>query len=240
MDNINTAIAGSNYSIVLKDDGSVWSFGANVYGETGIGYLEVVNNEPTKILDNAKEIFSNGAAGFAIINDEEKTIWRWGSNYVDYVGVSDKFISAEPKPYIKDAKYIFNKSGYNLVIKQDDSLWIYGESEEKEQLYMTDGTVIEAPYKICDGVKCVSGTDRVSDIDITVVLKDDGCIYLAEYNENDDYQWSFHKIADNIKSTDNTVNEDSFQDVSQLKQGNTYGVFSGDEVYVWNGKIYRY
>lgn len=214
MDDVYQAVSNRGYSIVLKKDGSVWSFGKDIYGETGIGHAEVFNNSPTKIMEDASGIFANGASSFASMNDG-KTVWRWGSIYTDYVGVSEQQMVTTPQPYIRNAQYVYNEPGYNFVIKDDQSLYIYGNTEDAETLDIGIRQYIDAPYKICDNV--VSITDAVYEYvpdHADIILDNKQAMYTLEIS--DDSEFIFKKIANNIGGSNKP--EAKFSDIEDLNE----------------------
>lgn len=79
---------GRNFTLMLKNDGTVWSSGSNRYGQLGYaaGYEKLFDKEadinanfqPIKELSNIKAVYAAEQTGFAI--DSGGTVWSWGSN----------------------------------------------------------------------------------------------------------------------------------------------------------------
>ena len=208
MDNVKSAVANGALTIVLKNDGTVWTFGYDYAGQLGIGVRYVVNNTPTQILSDIKRIFASGEACFALDNDN--TLWRWGSNYTGYAG-SDGVL--KPEKYIENASYVTNMPSYNLVVKIDGSLWLYGESE-------TDGGEIsKKPLEITDNVVSACGIYAdTGEIDRAIVLKDDGSLMLLtmprEHFDNLDKALTLKKLMYNVRLPDEAPIVKSFSDIS--------------------------
>ena len=211
MDDVYQAAALSENSIVLKKDGSVWSFGGDIAGETGIGYYYVTNNVPTKILDGAIGIFANCLSSFAVMNDG--TVWRWGTIYSGYAGIGEDQMVTTPQPYIKNARYAYNGHGYNLVIKNDQSLYMYGNTEDSETLLIDDRQCIDVPYKICDNVVSIAGTEYIAD-HLNFILDNKQAMYSVEIS--DDSEVIFNKIANNIGGANKS--NATFSDIEDLSE----------------------
>jgi alpha-tubulin suppressor-like RCC1 family protein len=71
--------AGEECIYVIKDDGSLWSWGSNEHGMRGDGTKPEYNQfsaVPKKILDNVKTLQVNN--GFAFALKKDVTLWGWG------------------------------------------------------------------------------------------------------------------------------------------------------------------
>lgn len=213
MNNVKSAYISNKCSVVLKEDGTVWTFGYSQGGGLlGIGGRWLVNNEPTKILSGIKEIFVRGTAGFAV--DENNTLWRWGSNYTGYAGLSenDKLI---PEKYIEDVKYAANMPGYNLIIKTDNSLWIFGEtdSDNGDIGYASS----ESPVKLAENVVSVTGVANtdVFDEDRIFALKENGDLMLYGVPMVEDKEpYLIGRVMRNVRVSDSAYSDVAFTDIS--------------------------
>ena len=82
-----TAISagGGNFSLALKNDGTVWSWGSNYKGQLGVG-TTLNTNIPTKIpwLSGIVKISAGGDHSMALKNDG--TVWTWGYNQHGQLG----------------------------------------------------------------------------------------------------------------------------------------------------------
>ncbi|MEH7076666.1 S8 family serine peptidase [Neobacillus drentensis] len=84
LSNIIKVKAGDNHSIVLKNDGTVWTFGNNAYGELGDSSINY-QYTPYQVKDM---IASNIEAGpfNSFIVKEDGTTWSWGYNSFGQLG----------------------------------------------------------------------------------------------------------------------------------------------------------
>ena len=58
---VTYAAAGTGYSMVLKQDGSVWSTGSNSFGQFGMGLLFEYSLDFYKVIDNGVKALAAGA-----------------------------------------------------------------------------------------------------------------------------------------------------------------------------------
>jgi alpha-tubulin suppressor-like RCC1 family protein len=71
--------AERNFSFALKDDGTVWAWGANDKGQLGDGTrIERIRPVQVSGLDNVESIYTNYYAVYAI--DKDGYLWAWGQN----------------------------------------------------------------------------------------------------------------------------------------------------------------
>jgi alpha-tubulin suppressor-like RCC1 family protein len=71
--------AERNFSLALKDDGTVWSWGANDKGQLGDGTrTERIRPVQAVGLENVESIYTNYNAVYAI--DKDGYLWMWGQN----------------------------------------------------------------------------------------------------------------------------------------------------------------
>ncbi len=77
--NVLTVAAGQSHSLALKNDGTVWGWGYNFYGQLGNGD-EIVTSGPVQTLDisSPTTIAAGGLSSMCILPD--RTLRGWGSN----------------------------------------------------------------------------------------------------------------------------------------------------------------
>ena len=68
---------GHMYSFAIKNDGSLWAWGYNEYGQLGDGTTEN-KSAPVKIMDDVTAVSAGLLHSFAIKSDG--SLWAWGDN----------------------------------------------------------------------------------------------------------------------------------------------------------------
>ena len=69
---------------MLKNDGSLWACGRNVYGELGLGD-STQRTTFTQVIDNVKQIACG--SGYSIILKNDGSLWSCGYNYYGNLGL---------------------------------------------------------------------------------------------------------------------------------------------------------
>ncbi len=78
--------AGEYYSMALKSDGTLWSWGSTGYGQLGLGFTGTINVlSPTQIQgDDWEHVVCGRATTYALKKDS--TLWIWGSGEYGQMG----------------------------------------------------------------------------------------------------------------------------------------------------------
>lgn len=93
--NVATVSVGKNYVEYVKEDGSIWAFGENNYGQLGTGTSEY-QEQPIKIMGGGKVVQSTNETTFFI--KENGSVWAWGRNNKNLLGQRDSYSEISFKP----------------------------------------------------------------------------------------------------------------------------------------------
>jgi len=117
--------AGERYSVALKADGSVWTWGDNSYGQLGDGGT-AARSVPFQILANAIAI----AGGFhhALALKSDGTVWAWGENYNGEIGDGTNITRRTPLQVPGITNVVAIASGFvnSYALKSDGTVWAWG------------------------------------------------------------------------------------------------------------------
>jgi len=163
MDNVSVAAAGWYHSLAVKKDGSLWSWGSNNSGELGDGRDQFDNKNPAKIMNDVVSVAATNERSFAIKTDG--SLWAWGSNKTFTLGWQFDATGAlgdgtnvdrnTPVKIMDDVVYVSASPTHSFAIKNDQSLWAWGDNEFGQ---LGDGTTEgrETPVKVMDNVSHVA------------------------------------------------------------------------------------
>ena len=83
---IEAIAAGAEHGLALKDDGTVWAWGYNFFGQLGNGTTTDSSSKPVQVseLDGIEAIAAGGSFSLALKDDG--TVWAWGNNWFGQLG----------------------------------------------------------------------------------------------------------------------------------------------------------
>jgi RHS repeat-associated protein len=122
-----TLTAMSQHSLALKTDGTVWSWGANDYGQLGDG-TTVQRTTPVQVsgLSGVTSIDAGGAHNLAQRNDG--TWWNWGNNGFGQLGDSTTTTRLSPIQFnaVNSINSMSAGVHFTMVLKGDGTVWSLG------------------------------------------------------------------------------------------------------------------
>ncbi|MDN3692360.1 T9SS type A sorting domain-containing protein [Chryseobacterium tructae] len=166
--------AGNYYSVAIKADGTLWTWGDNYYGQLGDG-TNANKNTPTQVGTAADWV--NIAAGddYVLAIRSNGTLWSWGYNYYGQLG-DGTFIKKDTPIQIgteNDWQIVASGSSHSLAIKTNGTLWSWGKNNEGE---LGDGTKINKKVPIQIGTD-TNWKNIEGGLSHTVAVKTDGTFW---------------------------------------------------------------
>ncbi|MEI2358436.1 InlB B-repeat-containing protein, partial [Mesobacillus zeae] len=116
------------YALALKEDGTVWAWGRNNYGQLGNGTL-TSSSTPVQVLvaNNINKIVAGENTSFAI--DENGFLWGWGRNSNYLIGSGSGSTSTPTLVYnLTNVTSIEANSNFALIKKSDGTIWGWGKN----------------------------------------------------------------------------------------------------------------
>ena len=167
--------AGDFHSMVLKQDGSVWSCGLNTDGQLGIPFVTYASDsfKQTTISSGAKAI----AAGVvhSLVLKKDDSLWMTGKQIG--FGEQPKRQRFEFVRVIEGAKAIAAGSGHTIVLTESGGVWSMGQNnygQLGDGSYNDKGKFVRVMRK---GVKAVAAGHLHS-----MVMKTDGSVWATGWN----------------------------------------------------------
>ena len=190
--------AGDCCTAVITEDGSLYMWGWNEYGQLGNG-TKNDSSVPVKIMDNVKAV-SLGYAHSAAIT-EDGSLYTWGWNYYGQLGNGTTENSYVPVKIMDKVKAVSLGSDHGAAITEDGGLYTWGYNYRGQ---LGNGTTEDSsvPVKIMDNVSAVNLGGIYS-----AAITEDGSLYTWGWNEDGQLGNATTKdssvpvkIMDNVKS----------------------------------------
>lgn len=130
---------GSAHTLAIKNDGTLWSWGSDGWGQLGNGDSSTENIlTPSQVGISSDWIFVSASKGigsggnFSLGLKAEGTLWVWGCNEFGVLGTSkgDKSYSSVPIQANGDTNWLLAETGSDhiLALKNDGTLWSWGNN----------------------------------------------------------------------------------------------------------------
>lgn len=121
--------AGYYHNAALQNDGAVWAWGYNGFGQLGVG-TTVESTIPLRVegLSGVRSV----AAGFfhTVALKGDGTVWTWGDNGFEQLGLGDGSVATSSLPLqvagLTGVTAIAAAGAHTLVLKRDGTVWVWG------------------------------------------------------------------------------------------------------------------
>jgi alpha-tubulin suppressor-like RCC1 family protein len=153
---VEAIAAGASHALALKEDGTVWAWGGDFFGELGDGRTKTHSPEPVRVKDLEGVRAIEGGGWFSLaLKEEDGTVWAWGYNQDGELGNGAADNAEEikcentakpgdpqvvssctdsPTPVrvseLGGVEAIAAGSTHTLALKDDGSVWVWGSSEQ--------------------------------------------------------------------------------------------------------------
>ncbi|NHM26454.1 PKD domain-containing protein [Desulfofundulus sp. TPOSR] len=169
-------IAGGGYhSLALKQDGTVWAWGHNGWGELGDG-TKKTRVTPVQVQGLTDVVAVSGGVGYSLALKSDGTVWTWGRN--DYGQLGDGTTEDRLTPVqvqgLADVVAVAATWYHSLALKSDGTVWAWGRNWAGQ---LGDGTkkTRVTPVQVqglTDVVAVAAGCER------SLAVKRDGTVWV--------------------------------------------------------------
>lgn len=121
--------AGSNHTLALTKDGSVWGWGDNSMGQLGDG-TRATAARPIRIPGLMSVRAISGGYAHSLALDADGTIWAWGSNLYGQLGAAGASESLTPRKVPLAHRSVAIATGwfFSLAIDDEGHVWAWGRN----------------------------------------------------------------------------------------------------------------
>lgn len=131
MEDVVSASAGADFTVALKADGTLWTWGGNDEGQLGTGTTEG-SATPVQVLDQVTAVVAGDYHVAAIRTDG--TLWMWGSNIDGQLGTGQatEVLQTQPVqvPLSGAVLAVAAGTGHTVAILEDGTLWVWGRNDQ--------------------------------------------------------------------------------------------------------------
>jgi alpha-tubulin suppressor-like RCC1 family protein len=157
LSSIQKVAAGAIYSLALKTDGSVWTWGLNNFGQLGLGD-QVDRESPTEV-GSISDTIIDIEAGYehTLALKEDGSILSWGTNEYVQLGLAIVPVSSQEQFYttpqnvanLTNIIAIDAGSQHSVALRDDGTVWTWGMNTQGQLgLDMTDFPFTSIPEQV--------------------------------------------------------------------------------------------
>jgi len=123
--------AGYYHTVALKNDGTLWAWGGNQYGQLGNGSTSniLVPTQESTVSTYWRNVSVGESHTIAIKSDG--TLWSWGDNYYGQLGdgsTTSKHAPTQESTFATNWSTISAGYFHTVAIKSDGTLWAWGRN----------------------------------------------------------------------------------------------------------------
>lgn len=223
--NVTRIAAGEDFSLALKNDGTVWTWGGNYVGQLGNDSTAHHVTAPVKVVDltNVTEIAAGKSHGLALKKDG--SVWIWGSNQDFQYGSpqSRKPIKVE---LLTDVRAIAAGGSHSLAVKKDGTVWGWGNNTTGQLTLSPDSRFSFTPTQIKNLTNIISvaaGEYHNLALDVNGKVYTWGSNYYGEIgNGSGSMQFAPVQVPDLNDIVEIASGSSSFHSLALKKDGTVY------------------
>jgi alpha-tubulin suppressor-like RCC1 family protein len=157
---VSTAAAGSFYTLALTSSGVVWAWGADQYGQLGIGTTTAASATPTQVVFPSGTTITAISAGdfHSLAVDSNGNVWAWGYNGDGELGTGTTGDSSAPVQVTTGTQFTAVAAGesFSLGLTSTGAVYAWGSNGAGQLGNGTLGGTLLTPAPI-PGLSGVSG-----------------------------------------------------------------------------------
>jgi alpha-tubulin suppressor-like RCC1 family protein len=223
--------AGTQHSLALKNDGTVWAWGWNGYGQLGTGNY-ANSNVPVRVSSITGATAIAGGNGHSLALKSDGTVWAWGRNQFGQLG--DGTTTERTLPVqVSSLTGVTAISGglfHSLALKSDGTVWAWGRNDFG-QLGNGNNSDSNVPVQVSSlsGVVAIAGGDS----GYSLALKNDGTVWA--WGNNDSGQLgNGNNTASNVPvQVRGPGNSDFLANITAISAGSGHALALKNDATVW-------
>jgi alpha-tubulin suppressor-like RCC1 family protein len=171
---VRAVAGGLGYSLALREDGTVWAWGDNQFGQLGTGSSADSSLTPVQVagLSGVRAIAGGYSHGLAL--REDGTVWAWGRNVNGELGNGTTTDSLTPVQVVGlSGVTAISGSYHSLALRSDGSVWAWGDNQLGQ---LGNGTTTDSLTPV--QVVGLSGASAIAaEYNSSLALRSDGSVW---------------------------------------------------------------
>ena len=178
--NWTAVAAGWGDTLAIRSDGSLWAWGADYYGELGLGDT-AQRDAPTRVGTATNWVAVTCGLWNTLAVRSDGSLWAWGYNNTGQLGLgdtSDRFVPVRVG-VASDWTAVDSEGAFTLALRADGTLWAWG-SNAYGDLGLGDMAERHVPARVGTAA---TWTAIAAGADFSLATRSDGSLWA--WGEND-------------------------------------------------------
>jgi len=225
---------GAEHSCALREDGTAWCWGSNLYEQLGVGGVAGGNNNGTPMAVVGGHVWDLLAVGgrHTCGLRPDQTIWCWGQGTSGQLGYGSVANQDTPIQVGVDSDWVDVDAGYahTCGLRSDETLWCWGENGDVQ---LGDGSATDRRDPVQIGAGSAWGSVSAGRI-TTCAIRTDGTLWCWGYNGE-------KQLGDGTSSNRSTpvqVGADTTWVAVSPSRYHTCGLKSDGSLWCWGSNSY--
>jgi alpha-tubulin suppressor-like RCC1 family protein len=122
--------AGSNFTVAIESDGSLWAWGSNSSGQLGVPTTTTSETTPTQIGNGTTWSAVSAGSDFVVALQSNGTMWAWGDDTDSQLGDGGTTTQTSPEQIATGWTWIAVAAGsdFAVAVRSDGTLWAWGSN----------------------------------------------------------------------------------------------------------------
>ena len=177
-----TSSSTSANSAAIKTDGTLWTWGANFYGQLGLNNQAAYRSSPTQVGAATDWYQVSWSTTFVMSVKTNGTLWGWGRNLYGNLGDNTNITRSSPVQVGALTSWALVTPGvyHSIAVKTDGTLWAWGHNDKGQSGI---NTVVYRSSPIQVGSLATWSTTSARG-QFSTAIDTSGILYTFGYNSN--------------------------------------------------------
>ena len=175
--------AGADFTIALKEDGTLWGWGDNEFGQLGRLLFDAIPLAVQEETNATDWKYLSAGSDHSVAIKTDGTLWGWGRNDSGQLGNNNKLTSSVATQENSDSNWTAVSAGFNhtVAIKMDGTLWSWGANGFGQ---LGDDSTTESNIPLQENTHSTLWIDVSAGKYFTIATKSDGTLWAWGTNLN--------------------------------------------------------